>query len=266
MASRSLSARASTRSSASVRNRRLRPVSWMPAAQPSVRSTIVAAVAGVDGPAQDALEHPAGALGVEGELGLPELDQPVLQAVPAPAELEVDARREDEVGVRGEQVDQPPEVGDDLGVRDAVQVVEDDDDLAGDLGERRGERLEERLAESAARGAERGAEVGEDRVERAELGRRSRRAKCTASSSARSCRATRPAHRRSGGRPLRQQHGLARARGRDDERQGRIHSDVEAGQELGLSTAWGGTMRETGILPPPSACEVRAGKRIIPQG
>ena len=124
----------------------------------------------VDRAAQDPLEHAARALGVEGELGLPQLHEPVLQPVPAPAELEVDTRGEDEVGVRRKQVDQPPEVGDDLRVRDAMQIVEDDDDLARDLGERRGQSLEQSFAESAARRAQRRAEVGQDRVERPELG------------------------------------------------------------------------------------------------
>jgi hypothetical protein len=96
-------------------------------------------------PEQDFARH----VGVECELGLTQLQERVLQALPAQCEPQVSARREDDVRAVREMLGEPPQIVDDLPVSKIVQVVEDQDD-SGMLRQECLERLQERATQSTA--------------------------------------------------------------------------------------------------------------------
>ena len=181
-------------------------------------------------------------LSVERELALTYLDEPVLEAVTAPAELQVHARGEHGVGVRRQQVDEAPEVGEDRAARDAVQVVEDHHDVTR-VGQCAGEILEERLAETVLgclHGRGRSDEcAGDGRHCRDQPVRE--RAGCTIRGGD-----VEPDHGEVRPRlhPLREEDRFAGARGRDDQRQRGFHPGVELSSQRGpingvrRNTAW----------------------------
>ena len=60
----------------------------------------------------------------------------------APGEGRVDARRQDHVDLGWEQFDEPTEVGDQRGIGEVMEIIEDDDRF-GQLVQLRAQRLEE---------------------------------------------------------------------------------------------------------------------------
>ena len=66
---------------------------------------------------------------IESQVGLTNLGHSPIHPVPAPCNWEVDSGRDHQVDIRRKEFNQPGEIGQEDGVRDVVQVVENDDDF-----------------------------------------------------------------------------------------------------------------------------------------
>ena len=91
---------------------------------------------------------------------LADLDQLLVEPVPTPGDGQVGPRRQDQVDIGWNKMGEAAEVGDEGGIRQMVEVVEDDDHL-GELGQLGLQRFEQRGTEPATVQGHQGGQVGE---------------------------------------------------------------------------------------------------------
>ena len=81
----------------------------------------------------DALEQHRGVDLIEGQVGLADLCQLAVDTMATPGDRKIGARREHQMNIGRDQIDETTQIGEEDRVRKVVEVVEDDDDL-GELG------------------------------------------------------------------------------------------------------------------------------------